>query len=65
MQTTSLTVSIGSLFAPWLTGSQVVGSQVLYTQRFMVQGETSAIASITVTIANTQGVSQAMTAVLQ
>jgi large repetitive protein len=64
LQTTSLTVSIGSLFAPWLTGSQVVGSQFLYTQQFTVQGETSAIASITVTIANTQGVSQAMTAAL-
>jgi hypothetical protein len=61
LQTTSLTVNIGSLFAPWLTGSQVVGSQFLYTQQFTVQGKTSAIASVTVTLANTQGVSQAIT----
>jgi hypothetical protein len=65
LQTASLTVSVGALFAPWLQGSQVIGSQFLYSQPFTVSGNLQAVASITVTLTNTQGSSQPATATLQ
>lgn len=65
LQTTTLTVPLSSLFAPWFSSNQVVGSQFLYTQQFTIQGSNQAIASVTVTLANTQGNSQSMTANVQ
>ena len=65
LQTTDLTVPVASLFAPWLQGNQVLGSQFQFTQSFNVQGDTQAIASVTVTLVNAQGNSQPVTATLQ
>jgi Bacterial Ig-like domain (group 3)/Putative Ig domain len=62
LQTTSLTLPIGSLFAPWFQSSQIIGSQFLFTQQFAIQGSTQAVSSVTVTISNTQGASQPVTA---
>jgi hypothetical protein len=65
LQTASLTVQVGSIFASWLQGSQVIGSQFLFTQPFTVTGNLQAVASITVTLVNGQGSSQVVTAALQ
>jgi len=65
LQTTSLTLSVASLFAPWLQGAQVIGSQFLYTQAFTVTGNLQAVTSITVTLMNAQGSSQAFPATIQ
>ena len=65
LQTTDITVPVASLFAPWLQGNQVLGSQFQFTQSFNVQGDTQAIASVTVTLVNSQGNSQPVTAAFQ
>jgi hypothetical protein len=65
LQTTSLTLQVGSIFAPWLQSSQVIGSQFLFTQPFTVSGNLQAVTSITVTLMNSQGSSQAVTATIQ
>jgi hypothetical protein len=52
LQTSSLTLSVGSLFATWLQRSQVIGSQFLFTQTFTVTGNFEAVASITITLVN-------------
>jgi hypothetical protein len=68
LQTTSLTVPLGPLFSsfyqtnpPAMTGT---GSQFVYVQPFTVNGS-GAITSVTVTMANTAGTSQAATATIQ
>jgi hypothetical protein len=68
LQTTSLTVPLGPLFSsfyqtnpPAMTGK---GSQFVYVQPFTVNGS-GAITSVTVTMANTAGTSQAATATIQ
>jgi hypothetical protein len=62
LQTTSLTVPLGTAFTAWYAGtpSAQFGSQFLYTQPFTVQGEIGAIASGTVTLSNAVGSSQAV-----
>jgi hypothetical protein len=62
LQTTSLTVPLGTAFAAWYAGasSAQFGSQFLYTQPFTVQGDIGAIASVTVTLSNSVGTSQAV-----
>jgi hypothetical protein len=65
LQTTNLTLQVGSIFSPWLQGSQVIGSQFLFTQPFTVTGNLQAVASFTVTLVNAQGSSQTVTAMLQ
>jgi hypothetical protein len=62
LQTTSLTVPLGTDFTTWYAGtsSAQFGSQFLYTQPFSVQGEVGAIASGTVTLSNSVGSSQAV-----
>jgi len=65
LQTTSLTLQVGSLFSPWLQGAQVMGSQFLFTQPFTVSGNLQAVTSISVTLANSQGTSQPVTATIQ
>jgi hypothetical protein len=65
LQTTSLTLQVGSIFAPWLQGTQVIGRQFLFTQPFTVTGNLQAVTSITVTLVNAQGSSQPVTATIQ
>jgi len=67
LQTTDLTVPVSSLFSTWYQSSAAgpFGGQFLYTQIFNVAGDTSAIASVTVTLVNSQGNSQAVTATVQ
>jgi hypothetical protein len=62
LQTTSLAVPLGTAFTAWYAGasSAQFGSQFLYTQPFTVQGDTGAIASVTVTLTNSVGNSQAV-----
>jgi hypothetical protein len=66
LQTTTLTVPIDALFAPYFSGagSTPFGSQFTYTQPFAVTGSTQAIASVTVTLANRIGQSAPATATL-
>jgi hypothetical protein len=61
LQTTSLTVPLGTAFTAWYAGtpSAQFGSQFLYTQPFTVQGAIGAIASGTVILSNAAGSSQA------
>lgn len=61
LQTTSLTVSLGTAFTAWYAGtpSAQFGSQFLYTQPFTVQGEIGAIAAGSVILSNAVGSSQA------
>ena len=65
--TTDLTVAVTSLFSAWFqdANSSRTGSQFLYTQPFTVNGSSSAIASVTVTLVNSRGSSQTATATLQ
>jgi large repetitive protein len=65
LQTTSLTLQVGSLFSLWLQGTQVIGSQFLFTQPFTVSGNLQAVTSISVTLTNSQGSSQPVTATIQ
>jgi hypothetical protein len=66
LQTTSLTVPIDALFAPYFSGaaSTPFGSQFTYTQPFTVTGSTQAVASVTVTLVNKIGQSTPATATL-
>ncbi|PWU02880.1 MAG: hypothetical protein C5B51_20150 [Terriglobia bacterium] len=67
LQTTDLTMPVASMFNSWFQSTAVTafGSQFLFTQSFTVQGDTQAIASVTVTLSNAQGNSQQFTAALQ
>lgn len=64
LQTTELTVSLEAGARAWYESeaSRQFGSQFTLTQQFNVQGDTSAIASVTVTMTNAQGTSSAATA---
>src|ERR1035438_2349901 len=64
LQTTSVTVTIDTLFAGYFSGAGAApfGSQFTYTQPFTVTGGTQAIASVTVTLANKIGQSAAVSA---
>jgi hypothetical protein len=63
LQTTSLMVPLSTAFTAWYAGapSAQFGSQFLYTQPFTVQGDTGAIASVTVMLINSVGSSQSVT----
>jgi len=67
LQTTELTVSLSDGAQRWYQSdaSKPFGSQFTLTQQFNVQGDTSAISSVTVTMSNTQGQSQAASATFQ
>jgi hypothetical protein len=67
LQTTELNVALESGARAWYESeaSRQFGSQFTMTQQFNVQGDTSAIASVTVTITNAQGSSAAATASFQ
>ncbi|MBI3682288.1 MAG: putative Ig domain-containing protein [Acidobacteria bacterium] len=64
LQTTELTVQLGDGARRWYESEQSrqFGSQFTLTQQFNVQGDASAIASVGVTLTNSQGASQAVTA---
>src|ERR1017187_1924797 len=66
LQTTTVTVTIDTLFAGYFSGSGATpfGSQFTYTQPFTVTGSTQAIASVTVTLVNKIGQSTPVTATL-
>lgn len=61
LQTTELTVQLTEGARGWYQSeaSRPFGSQFTLTQLFTVQGDTSAIASVSVTLANTAGTSPA------
>lgn len=67
LQTTELTVQLGDGARTWYQGEQsrAFGSQFTLTQQFNVQGDTSAISSVTVTLTNAQGTSPASSANFQ
>ena len=60
---TDVTVPLTSLFSAWYqsTGSTQFGSQFTYAQPFTVSSDTSAITSVTVTLANSAGNSASAT----
>jgi hypothetical protein len=62
--TSQLPVSVSSIFAPWYSSatSASFGSQFTYTQPFTVTGNSTAIASLTVTLTNSVGTSSPATA---
>ncbi|MBS1829070.1 MAG: putative Ig domain-containing protein [Acidobacteria bacterium] len=64
LQTSELTVQLTDGARTWYQseGSRAFGSQFTLTQQFNVQGDTSAIASVSVTLTNTSGTSAAGTA---
>jgi hypothetical protein len=67
--TSTLTVTVDTLFAGWLGGnappSAPFGSQFTYTQQFTVNGSNTAITSVTVTLNNRIGASNTATVTLQ
>lgn len=62
LQTTSVTVQLNSAFATWYqsSASNAFGSQFTLSMPFTVQGDVNAIASVTVTLTNSKGTSNAM-----
>ena len=60
LQTTEVTVPVSDAFTTWYQSgaSAEFGSAFLYTQPFTVQGDATAISSVTVTLTNAQGDSQ-------
>lgn len=67
LQTTQITVPVESLFTQWFTStaSAQFGSQFILTLPFTIQGDTSAVASVSVTLVNRLGTSNSLTATLQ
>ncbi|HEY1496979.1 MAG TPA: putative Ig domain-containing protein [Candidatus Solibacter sp.] len=63
LQTTSLTVPVDTLFAAYFSGSSATpfGGQFTFTQPFTINGNTQAIVSVTVTMANKIGQSTPVT----
>jgi len=65
LQTTSLTVQLGTLFSTYYQNNPAatsgIGSQFVYTQPFTITGG-GAITSVTVTLTNSNGTSQSATA---
>jgi len=63
-RTLFVTVDLDAAFTAWYTGapSAVYGSAFQYTQPFTVQGNVSAITSVSVTLSNPIGASQAVAA---
>lgn len=64
LQTVEITVPLDSAFTNWYrsSASAAFGSSFTYIQPFTVEGDISAISSISVTLSNAQGASQAATA---
>ena len=64
LQTAQLTLTVNSAFASWYQNedSGAYGSAFQYTQTFTIQGDSNAVASVTVTLSNSEGSSQPVTA---
>ena len=64
LQTTQVTLPVDSAFTTWYSGtsSGQYGSTFLYTQPFTIQGDATAIASVSVTLTNSVGTSQPVSA---
>jgi hypothetical protein len=64
LQTTDVTMPVGTAFTTWYqsSASNPFGSQFLLTQPFNVQGISGAVGTVSVTLTNTQGASQAVSA---
>jgi len=64
LQTKTLSFSVDALFAQWYQdpASQAFGSQFSFTQPFNLQGDTTAVSSVAVTLANSVGTSNSMSA---
>jgi len=64
LSSTSFTVPTTSLFTAWYgsAGSAAYGSQFTFTQPFTVSGSTSAVTSVSVTLSNSLGNSNTVTA---
>jgi len=67
LQTSQLAVAVSSIFAPWYSSapSAPYGSQFTFTQPFTVTGSNTAILSVSATLTNSVGMSQAASANLQ
>ena len=67
LQTTDITVPVESLFTAWFTSaaSSPFGSLFMFTQPFSLQGTAGDVVSVTVTLVNRLGNSNAVTANLQ
>lgn len=67
LQTTQITAPVDAIFTQWWNSaaSAPFGSQFILTWTFTVQGSSQSIASVTVTLANRLGNSNAVTANLQ
>ncbi len=63
LQTSEFTVQVGQAFTSWFSSaaSNQYGSQFTYTQPFTVQGDTSGVVSVTVTLSNSLGPSGSIT----
>jgi hypothetical protein len=64
ISTPDFTAAVGGVFATYYAtpSSLTAGSSFVYTQTFTVNGDTSSIGSVQVTLTNTQGVSTTLTA---
>lgn len=64
LQTTSVTITAGTLFATWYSSSAATpfGSQFSFAQPFTVTGATGAVSSVTVTLTNPDGSSTPVSA---
>jgi hypothetical protein len=67
LQTTQLSTPVTPLFTTWYgsSSSAPYGSQFTLTQAFTVNGSSSSVLSVTLTLTNTLGTSPAQTAILQ
>ncbi len=65
--TTSFTVPVSTFFTTWYTSAQSAqfGSQFLMTEVFTVSGDVNALSSVSVTLANAQGTSAAVSSAVQ
>ena len=63
LKSSQFTVDVNSIFSSWYsqTSSFALGGQFLYTQPFSIGGSANSIDSVTVTLTNSAGASQAMT----
>jgi hypothetical protein len=66
LQTTEVTVPVEAVFSRWFQdpASGAFGSQFSFTQSFTIQGDSTAVGSVSVTLVNQQGNSQAVSATL-
>ncbi len=60
LETTQVTVDLGSVFSNWYQGEQSFpfGSTFEYVQPFTIQGDSNAVANVSVTLTNSSGTSQ-------